>query len=52
MGEEEFRWPEIQVTWNSVRSFEGARRDVPGEWGLRSPNGEVELTIASTGMEL
>jgi hypothetical protein len=40
------------VTWNSVRSFEGARRDVPGEWGLRSPNGEVELTIASTGMEL
>jgi len=52
IGEEEFRWPEIQVTWNSVRSFEEARRDVPVEWGLRSPNGEVELTLSSTGMEL
>jgi hypothetical protein len=40
------------VTWNSVRSFEEARRDVPVEWGLRSPDGEVELTLASTGMEL
>ena len=52
IGEEDFRWPEIQVTWNSVRSFEEARRDVPVEWGLWSPDGEIELTLASAGMEL
>jgi hypothetical protein len=52
IGEEEFRWPEIQVTWNSVRSFEEARRDVPVAWRLRSPDGEIELTLASAGMEL
>ena len=52
IGEEDFRWPEIQVTWNSVRSFEEARRDVPVEWVLWSPDGEIELTLASAGMEL
>lgn len=52
MGEEEFRWPEVQVVWNSVRSFEEARRDVPVEWGIRSLDGEMELTLASAGMEL
>ena len=52
IGEEEFRWPVVQVEWNAVRSFEEARRDVPVEWVIRSPNGELELTLASAGMEL
>jgi hypothetical protein len=52
IGEEEFRWPEVQVVWNSVRSFEEARRDVPVEWRIRSLDGEVELTLTSASMEL
>jgi hypothetical protein len=51
-GEEEFRWPEVQMVWSAVRSFEAARRDVPVEWRIRSLNGEMEVTIASAGMEL
>ncbi len=55
LGEEEFRWPEVQVVWRSVRSFEEARRDVPVEWGIRSVGSfgtDMELTLASAGMEL
>ncbi len=55
IGEEDFRWPEVQVVWSSVRSFEEARRDVPVEWEIRSLgslNGGVELKLASAGMEL
>ena len=52
MGEVEFRWPEVEVEWSAVRSFEEARRDVPVEWAIRSSDGEVELTLASAGMEL
>ena len=51
-GEEEFRWPEVQVTWSSVRSFEEARRDVPVEWQIRSLNGDLQIALASAGMEL
>ena len=40
------------MVWSSVRSFEEARRDVPVEWEIRSLNGELEVTIASAGMEL
>ena len=55
IGEESFRWPEVQVEWSAVRSFEEARRDVPVEWDIRSTgsiDGGVELTLASAGMEL
>ena len=51
-GEEEFRWPEVEVIWRSVRSFEEARRDVPDEWELRSPNGNLVVTLVNAGMEL
>ena len=51
-GEEEFRWPEVLMTWSAVRSFEAARRDVPVEWRIRSLNGELEVTLASAGMDL
>ncbi len=55
IGEEAFRWPEVQVEWSAVRSFEEARRDVPVEWDIRSTgsiDGGVQLTLASAGMEL
>jgi hypothetical protein len=51
-GEEEYRWPEMEVGWSSVRSFEEARRDVPVAWEIRSDDGNVEISLASTGMEL
>ncbi len=40
------------MSWTAVRSFETARRDVPVEWLIRSPNGELEVTLANAGMEL
>lgn len=52
MGEDDFRWPEVEVEWTSVRSFEEARRDVPVEWMIRSLNGEMVLTLTNAGMEL
>jgi hypothetical protein len=56
IGDEDFRWPEVQVEWSSVRSFEEARRDVPVEWEIRSlaslAGGGLELTLVSAGMEL
>jgi hypothetical protein len=56
IGDEDFRWPEVQVEWSSVRSFEEARRDVPVEWEIRSlaslAGSGLELTLASAGMDL
>ena len=40
------------MVWSSVRSFEEARRDVPVEWEIRSLDGQLEVTLASGGMEL
>ena len=55
MGDEDFRWPEVEVEWSAVRSFEEARRDVPVEWEIRSIgslDGGVQISLASAGMEL
>lgn len=51
-GDREFRWPEVEVEWTSVRSFEEARRDVPVAWTIRSIDGDMEVSLASTGMDL
>jgi hypothetical protein len=56
LGEEEFRWPDVQVEWSAVRSFEQARRDVPVAWEIESSGGGVleggmTLSLASAGME-
>ena len=51
-GEEEYRWPEVRMVWSSVRSLEEARRDIPEEWEIRSPNGELTVTIANAGMDV
>ena len=51
-GEEEYRWPNIEVEWSAVRSFEEARRDVPVAWEIQSDDGDVEISLESTGMEL
>jgi hypothetical protein len=51
-GEEEFRWPEVDVIWSAVRSFEEARRDVPVQWEIQSLDGDLHLTLASAGMRL
>ena len=57
IGEEEFRWPEVQVEWSAVTSFLQARRDVPLAWEIQSPGGTaldggLALTLTSAGMEL
>lgn len=52
LGDAQFRWPEVEVEWSSVRSFEEARRDVPVAWTIRSADGELDVTLRSTGMDL
>ena len=51
-GEAEYRWPEMEVEWSSVRSFEEARRDVPVAWEIRSVDRDMELSLVSAGMDL
>jgi len=51
-GEDEFRWPDVRMVWSSVRSLDEARRTVPVEWDIRSPNGELVVTLANAGMDL
>jgi hypothetical protein len=51
-GEEEYRWPEMEVEWSTVRSFEEARRDVPVGWELNTPDRTLALSLVSAGMEL
>jgi hypothetical protein len=45
-------WPEVEVAWEEVRAFEPARRDIPVEWRLASPGGEVEGALQTTGSHL
>ncbi len=56
IGEEEFRWPTVEVEWSAVISLDEARRDVPVAWEIRSPggggfDGGVVVTLVSAGME-
>jgi hypothetical protein len=51
-GEQEYRWPEMDVEWSAVRSFEEARRDVPVGWEISTPDRALSLAFASAGMEL
>ena len=51
-GDEAYRWPEVEVEWSSLRSFDEARRDVPVAWDVRSSDGDIALSLASDVMEL
>jgi len=46
-GEASLRWTNVEVTWDEVRAFQDARRDVPVAWSLRSPDGEVAGALRS-----
>lgn len=52
VGDEEYRWPVFQVEWTAVRAFQLARRDVPVQWSLRSPNGDLSGTLEAVTSEL
>jgi hypothetical protein len=45
-------WPEVEVSWEAVRAFEPARRDIPVEWRLASPGSEVEGVIRAVSSHL
>ena len=45
----ERRWSAMEVAWDEMRAFEDARRDIPTRWELRSPEGELEVTLESVG---
>lgn len=51
-GDEEFRWPEVDIEWTSLQSFEEARRDIPVGWRIRSADGGLRITLRSIGMDL
>ncbi|TVR60975.1 MAG: hypothetical protein EA422_13245 [Gemmatimonadales bacterium] len=48
----ERRWSALEVVWDEMRAFEDARRDIPTRWELRSPEGELEVTLESVGSYL
>jgi hypothetical protein len=41
VGSQESQWSGITMTWEDLRPFERARRDIPGGWSFASPGGEV-----------
>ncbi len=45
-------WPDVEVTWEEVRAFEPARRDIPAEWVITTPGGEVEGAFRSVSSHL
>jgi hypothetical protein len=51
-GDQEYHWPDIEMEWSSVRSFEEARRDIPIAWRIRSLDGEMDISLTSVSMEL
>lgn len=51
-GDQEYHWPDIEMEWSSVKSFEEARRDIPIAWRIRSLDGEMDISLTSVSMEL
>ena len=51
-GDEEFRWPEVNLEWTSLRFSEEAHQDIPVGWRIRSTHGGLQITLRSIGMDL
>lgn len=49
---EELLWPEIRVEWGRTEAFPPARRDVPVEWEIRSPDGSVAGDLEALSAEI
>ena len=52
VGNDELRWPRVDVEWTETRTFEPARRDVPIAWLITSSDGTLEGTLSSAAMQL
>lgn len=52
VGEEEHRWPLLQVEWTAARAFQRARRDVPVQWSVRSPDGNLVGSLETVTSEI
>lgn len=46
------QWTALTMTWDEVRSFEPARRDVPAGWSLSSPDGDVSAVLEARAAEI
>lgn len=42
------QWQDVSLAWAEVRPFEPARRDVPMEWDILSPEGDLTGHLSST----
>lgn len=40
--DDRMQWPEVHVDWERTEAFPPARRDVPVEWHVWSPDGSIE----------
>ena len=49
---EELFWPQVEVTWEETRSFEGARREVPVLWRIESGDGSLSGEFESVSSHL
>lgn len=52
MAVREARWPGVEVTWEELRAFEPARRDIPGRWIVESRSGEITGELDAEGSSL
>lgn len=48
----ERRWAVVGVDWTVMRAFQEARRDIPVEWTLGSPDGDLEGRLRAVTSEL
>ena len=52
MKGEQLEWPDVEVRWSELRSYEDARRTIPAAWKIRSRDGQLTGTLSSTASHL
>ncbi len=52
MGDQEAQWPEVRFDWQRREAYPPARRDIPVEWTIDSPDGGVSGTLASVSADI
>ena len=46
------QWPDVRVDWERTEAFPPARRDVPVEWHVWSPDGSIEGRLEAISAEM
>ena len=46
------QWPVVRMDWERTEAFPPARRDVPVEWRVWSPDGSIEGRLEAVSAEI